>query len=95
MICVLVEGVAGAGSRELGLEGLNELGSDALLHLYPGVGQAHLSAVYLDVELRLGDCLFEISVLEDDGGRLATEFEDHLLQVGTRRLLLDQFAGLA
>ena len=67
VICVLVQGVTSAGCSKLGLEGLDELGSNAPLHVNPGIGHAHLPAVYLGAELRLGDCLFEIGVLEDDG----------------------------
>ena len=95
MVGVLVQGVSSAGSREHGLERLNELGCNALLNVDPRVGHAYLPAVDLNAELCLGDRLLEVGVLEDQRWGLPAQLKDNLLQVGTRSLLLNHLASTA
>lgn len=76
------EGVANDVLGRTLLELLNELVVDALLHVDARAGTAALAVVEEDAKVDPGDGVVDVGVLEDDVGRLATELESDLLQVG-------------
>lgn len=64
-----------------GLEPLEELVVDIRLDEDTATSTAALAVVEVDTEVNPGDGVFDISVVEDDVGALATQFESDLLQV--------------
>lgn len=81
-----LEGVGGEGVTELVLGGTlpeagDELVVDALLDKQPRAGAAALTVVEEDTEVRPRDGVVDVSVLEDDVGGLAAQFEGDLLEV--------------
>jgi hypothetical protein len=64
------------------LELLHEVVVDALLDVDTSSGAASLAVVEEDTKVDPRDGVVNVSVLEDDVGRLATELEGDLLQVG-------------
>lgn len=64
-----------------GLEPLEEVVVDILLDENTATGAAALAVVEVNTKVDPGDGVFDISIVEDDVGALATQFEGNLLQV--------------
>jgi hypothetical protein len=64
------------------LELLDEVVVDALLDIDTSTGAAGLAVVEEDTKVDPRDGVVNVGILEDDVGRLATELEGDLLQVG-------------
>lgn len=81
-----LEGVGGEGVTDLVLGGTlpeagNELVVDVLLDQQARTGAAALAVVEEDTEVSPGDGVVNVSVVEDDVGRLATQLKSDLLEV--------------
>lgn len=79
---LLVEWVTNLVGLSTLLESLEELVVDFLLHEDAGTSTAALAVVVIDTKVDPLDSGIDIGVLEDDVGRLATELEGDLLEVG-------------
>lgn len=79
---VCLEWITDLQGRDLFLECLHELVVDAILNVDSRSGAAALTVVEEETESSPLDGLVEIGVLADDVGRLASQFEGDLLQVG-------------
>lgn len=93
-----LEGIGGEGVAELVLGGTlleagDELVVDALLDQQAGAGTAALAMVEEDTEVGPGDGVVDIGVIEDNVGRLTTQLEGDLLQVGLGGSLQDGAAN--
>ncbi len=74
------------------LKSLYKLVVDTLLHVDAGAGAAALAAVEEDAKVDPRDGVVNVSVLEDDVGRLSAELESDLLQVRASSGLQDRAA---
>lgn len=79
--CVCGEWVADFVGCSPLLERIDELVIDTLLHVDSGSRTATLAVVEEHTEIDPGNGVFEIGIIEDDVGALATKFQRHLLQV--------------
>lgn len=78
---VVFERIADLVGRSTLLEALDELVVDTLLDQDTGAGTAALAVVEEDTKVGPGDGIVDISIVEDNVGRLAAEFQSNLLQV--------------
>lgn len=81
-----LEGVGGEGVTDLVLGGTlteagNELVVDVLLDQQARAGAAALAVVEEDTKVGPGDGVVNVSVIEDDVGRLATQLQSDILEV--------------
>lgn len=79
--CVGCEGIANDVLRGACLESLNEFVVDALLDVDTRAGAAALAMVEENTEIDPADSIFNVGVVEDDVGALATKLESNLLQI--------------
>lgn len=77
-----IEGVTNLVGRGALLECLEELVVDVLLDKDTGTGAAALAVVEVDAKVDPRNGLLNVGVVKDNVGRLATELECNLLQVG-------------
>lgn len=91
---ILSEGVTKLVLRGTLLEAGDELVVDAFLDQHARAGATALTVVEEDTEVGPRDGVFDVSIVENNVGRLATQLKGDLLEVALGRSLKDQTANL-